>query len=158
MSRSYDQSTATSKTRPPDRGGRPVPEPGGAGRGSRALQLSLGVETAAGIWLIVATAAFGPSLGLAPTGPAWNEFACGVAVAVVAWIRLSAPHGAPWAGLLTIGIGAWLIAASLVFGRPAAGHPAFSRLNELITGIVITIFALVTVGLALRLKSAVRHD
>ena len=149
----YEESIVSSKTRPPEHGGPPAPEMDRNGPGSPALRLLLGVEAVAGLWLLVSTAVLGPSLSLAATGPAWNELGCGVAVAITAWIRWSAPRGAPWAALVTIAVGAWLVTASLVIGRPAADQPVFAGLNELITGIVITVLAVVTATLARRRRA-----
>jgi len=127
-----------------------------ASRGWPELRAGGGIVVAAGVWLIVATAVFGPSLSLEAAGPAWNELACGTAVAVVAWVSLFAPRGAPWAGAVTAVLGVWLVVAAWSAGRPAADHPVVARFNELIAGIVIAVVSVVSVLLARRLRPEAR--
>ncbi len=98
------------------------------------VHLASGVTIVAGIWLILAPFVLGYADGGAPN---WNSIIVGLVVAVLALIRVGAPHRNVSASWIIVALGVWLIVAPFALNY-AAFLPALW--NDIIVGAVIIVF------------------
>lgn len=92
-----------------------------------------GINFILGIWLIISPWIFNYTSG----GAKWNQFAFGIAVAVLAGIRYLAPSQV-WTSWINVLIGIWMIIAPFIisYQRTAAYW------NEVLVGIAVALLAL----------------
>lgn len=94
-----------------------------------------GFNIAAGVWLIVAP------FVLAYTGVTaalWNDILIGLAIAILAWVRVAKPlqnEGASWTNLV---LGIWLIIAPFALGYSAT---TAAMVNDIVVGIIVAALA-----------------
>ncbi|WP_406630485.1 SPW repeat protein [Amycolatopsis sp. WGS_07] len=119
----------------------------------RESRLPLAAEFLAGAWLVIAAFAYSYAFTLSEAAGFWNSLLCGIVVAVVALVRFGLPERARWLGLVNVAIGFWLIAAPFAFGYPVDGHRDALRTNALIVGVLLAIFAAISVTVAYRRHS-----
>ncbi|WP_300011640.1 hypothetical protein [Pseudonocardia sp.] len=134
--------------------GTPVPVPDDRAAGSAADDPGLGAEALsalsflAGVWLVVAPYAIDQ---VDPAGT-WIGTAVGVAVAIVAVVRMLAPARAVAVGIVNVGLGAWLVVLPLVVDRPAPAER-----NDVIVGVLLILFAASSMLLGRRARRAARR-
>lgn len=92
----------------------------------------------AGVWLVLAPFVLGYPDGFAGW---WNDIVVGVAVAVVALVRMVAPIRAATVGLVNISLGAWLVAAPFVLSYNDDRVAAAATVNDLTVGVGIAALA-----------------
>ncbi|MCX6462934.1 MAG: SPW repeat protein [Pseudonocardiales bacterium] len=111
--------------------------------------MRLGAETfsalafLAGAWLVVAPYALDQ---LDPAG-AWSDAVIGVAIAVVAVVRMVAPARTTAVGVINVGLGVWLVAAPFVLDRSAV-----ATANNVVVGLLLILFAAASTALGLRAR------
>jgi SPW repeat len=94
----------------------------------------------AGVWLVIAA----EPVAYRATGRfdvLWNDVVVGLAVAVVAMVRLLRPAGAS-AGI-ACALGAWLVAAPFVFGYGGGAGDSRAFGNDAVAGLAIVVLTLV---------------
>lgn len=69
-----------------------------------------------GVWLVLAPFILGYAV---ITGALWNDVACGILVAVLAFTQAKNPFGAEGASWTIAGVGAWLILAPFILAYAA---------------------------------------
>jgi hypothetical protein len=116
----------------------------------RESRIPLAMELLAGIWLVIAAFAFNYAFTLAGEAGKWNNFACGVVIALVALVELFTQRTLPWLGLINVAVGFWLIVAPFALGYPAAGPRDAAKTNEMIVGVLVSIFSVIAVTVAVR--------
>lgn len=90
-----------------------------------------GTNIAAGIWLIVAPFVLAYS---DVTAALWNDILIGLAVAILAWIRVANPldyEGASWTNVV---LGVWLVIAPFALGYSATTAAMW---NDIVVGLVV---------------------
>lgn len=92
----------------------------------------------AGVWLVLAPFVLGYPDGSAGR---WNDIVVGVAVAVVALVRMVAPIRSVTVGLVNVGLGVWLVAAPFVLFYNDEAVAAAGTVNDLVAGVVIIALA-----------------
>jgi hypothetical protein len=121
----------------------PRPEPGLAGTGTAAAASApAALALLGGLWLVVSRLVFTlPAISLGPRG-VLNGIVVGVAIALVAMVRLATPASSPMLSAVTMVLGGWMVAAPWVFGYAhwgAASRPVWS---DVVTGAVIALVSL----------------
>ncbi len=104
------------------------------GMANRNIILTAGViNVILGIWLIISPWL----LGYVSTQAYWNGVILGVAIGIIALIRLLGPRGAVWLSWINVILGIWLIISPFVLRvESAAAH-----WNSVIVGIIVAIVA-----------------
>lgn len=129
--------------------GTPVPEPGARdpeppvddpGFGAEALS-ALAFLT--GMWLVIAQFA----LDHLDAAAAANDTAVGLAVAVVALVRMAAPVRTAAVGIVNVGLGAWLVTAPLVLDLPPV-----AATNDVVVGVLLVLVAGASAALGRRAR------
>ncbi len=87
----------------------------------------------AGAWLVGAPHALGYS---DVTDALWNDMIIGLAVVIVAVIRILTPARSRWLSLINVVLALWLFAAPLVFEHEAGSAELW---NDLVLGAIILI-------------------
>jgi hypothetical protein len=103
------------------------------------------ISVLAGAWLVLAPFALGSSLTGLDAEARMNDVVVGIAIAVIAIVRMVAPYRTAWLGSINVILGAWLVVAPF-----ALGHGGFARWNDVIVGVVVVVVALLSGVLALR--------
>ncbi|WP_083737597.1 SPW repeat domain-containing protein [Amycolatopsis keratiniphila] len=103
--------------------------------------LPSGLAFLTGIWLI--TAPF--VLDYTFTGPArpgvWNDIVIEVTVAVLALVRAVSPREIPWASLVNVVLGGWLVAAPFVLDYNEGFDASRAVTSDVIAGVLVIVFA-----------------
>ena len=94
-----------------------------------------GINLLAGIWLIMAPFLLGYSDFAEPT---WNDVLVGVAVVIVAGVKLSKPLSAAGISWVNVILGVWLIVAPFVLSYEAQN----AMWNDIVLGCIIAIFGI----------------
>ena len=115
--------------------------------GTSAHTLVSALSFLAGVWLVVAPYALDQ---VDPAG-VWIGTAVGIAVAVVAVVRMLAPARTAAVGIVNVGLGAWLVVLPLVLARP----PLAAR-NDVVVGVLLIVFAAASTLLGRRARRARR--
>jgi hypothetical protein len=102
----------------------------------------MGVVLLGGVWLIVARFVY--EYGRLRTDAVTNGVVVGVAITLVALIRLSSPASNPTLSLVAAVMGGWMFAAPWVFGYASFGPSSAAAWNDLIVGAVVVLFALLS--------------
>lgn len=107
----------------------------GTERQTTQVRIASGLNTLAGVWLVVA-----PSiLGFAALENAfWNSVITGTAVTVIGLIRMIKPLQSEWLSRVTIMIGMWVAVSPFVLGFAEVGSAMW---NAAFTGIIILALA-----------------
>ncbi|WP_245633627.1 SPW repeat domain-containing protein [Amycolatopsis jejuensis] len=119
----------------------------------RESRLPLAAEFLAGVWLVIAAFAYSYTFTLSAAAGFWNSLVCGIVVAAVALTRFALPDAARWLGLVNVVIGFWLISAPFAFGYPVDGHRDVLRTSALVVGVLLAIFAVISMTVAFRRRS-----
>lgn len=96
-------------------------------------RIASGINIILGIWLVIASFVLGYS-GIAAA--MWNEIIVGVAIIILAWLRVSDRIRMPWLSWVNVVLGLWLIVAPFVLGYSGT---AAAMWNEVIIGIAVAI-------------------
>jgi len=96
----------------------------------------------AGVWLIISRFVFDYPLAGATAGGVLNGVVIGIAVAVMALVRMSAYRSNPMINAVTVVAGAWMIASPWAFGYPHFGSGGRPGWNDIIVGGAIMLFGL----------------
>jgi hypothetical protein len=102
----------------------------------------MGVVLLGGVWLIVARFVY--EYGRLRTDAVTNGVVLGVAITLVALIRLSSPASNPTLSLVAAVMGGWMFAAPWVFGYATFGPSSAAAWNDLIVGVVVVVFSLLS--------------
>jgi hypothetical protein len=94
-----------------------------------------GINILAGLWLIIAPFLLGYSDLIEPT---WNDILVGVAVVIVAGVKMSKPLSAAGISWVNVILGVWLIVAPFVLAYEAQN----ARWNDVVLGCIIAIFGI----------------
>lgn len=98
----------------------------------------------AGIWLIIAPF----SLDYRNTGGGfdgyWNDVVIGVALAVVALVRIALPFATAPLGLVNVLLGLWLIVAPFVLAYNTGADATQATVNDMVVGAVVAVLAAVS--------------
>ncbi len=92
------------------------------------------VNVVLGAWLIIAPFVLGYISGQAY----WNSILVGIAVGVIALIRVASPYGTQWLSWVNVALGVWLIIAPFVLNDTVSA----AYWNDVIVGAVIVLVAL----------------
>ena len=104
----------------------------------------------AGVWLVLAPFALDyENLGPGFDGR-WNDIVIGIAVAVVALVRMVAPYRSVGIAAINVGLGGWLVVAPFVLAYNAAGAAGAATLNDVIVGAFVLVVAAVSAALGIR--------
>lgn len=100
-----------------------------------AIQLTVGL-LAAGSWLLLAPFA----LGYSSPVPTTSDLVAGSVLVVVALAGLIAPADMRWLGLVSVALGAWVVAAPFVLFYTARSPSAVPAVwNDLVVGAVVVV-------------------
>lgn len=123
-----------------------TPRPGG---GSDPAAVSA-LNFLAGVWLVLAPFA----LDYENMGPGfdgrWNDIAIGIAIAVVALVRILAPYRSVGIAAINVGLGGWLVVAPFVLAYSARSDATAATWNDVIVGAIVLVVAMVSAALGIR--------
>lgn len=94
-----------------------------------------GINILAGIWLVIAPFLLGYSDFPEPT---WNDILVGVAVIIIAGVKMSKPLSAAGISWVNVILGVWLILAPFVLQY----EPRNAMWNDIVLGCIIAIFGI----------------
>jgi hypothetical protein len=97
------------------------------------------VTLLAGVWLILSPSALGYGEPDRLFGGVWNETVVGIAIAVVALVRILSPASSAPLSAVNVALGGWLIIAPFILDYGPAMSDA--RWNDIIVGAVTVVFA-----------------
>ncbi|MCI0385738.1 hypothetical protein [Streptomyces sp. CNQ085] len=115
-------------------------------------QIVTGLMMLAGIWLILASWFLGYPYDDAAVDAQRNETGVGIVLLLVAFARIVRPRG--WlSDLIVLLLGVWLLVAPVLidYGGPR-NTPGAAQANEVVTGIVLVLLALVSMLLLFRAR------
>jgi hypothetical protein len=110
------------------------------------------VSLLAGVWLVLAPSVLG--YGDALADGRWNDTVVGVAIGLVALVRIASPTATAAASLVNVVLGAWLVAAPFVIGYGDVIGAGRATWNDIAVGIVVAVFALASWGVGSRRSSS----
>lgn len=111
----------------------------------RQATIAIAVNIAAGLWLI-----FAPGLLNHPSQAGrWNDVTVGTLVLTVACVQLSLKATTRVFSGLNLLFGIWLLLAPFVLAYAGAGE----RWNDLVTGVVVVVCAVLSLRAPLRVRS-----
>lgn len=123
---------------PASSGSATSPQPGYDIAGSAPSAVAL----IAGLWLVVSRFVFDyPGAGAGSDG-LWNGVVIGIAVALIAMVRMSTATSNPVLSLVNLVLGGWMIAGPWVFNYDQWGAGSGPAWSDVITGAAIAVFAL----------------
>ncbi|MGW4529128.1 SPW repeat domain-containing protein [Amycolatopsis sp. NPDC004378] len=131
-------------------GAKVVPKMSPKDRLLREERLPAAVVLLAGVWLIIAPFALDYSRTFAGIGGYWNDVVTGVVVATAALFCVLVPRVASRLGMVDVIAGLWLIIAPFALGYPSEGHRDWARANDVVVGIVVAFFSVISVTVAFR--------
>lgn len=121
----------------------PAAAPGGSDRvQATAISLPNALLLIAGVWLIISRFVFDYPLAGATAGGVLNGVVIGIAVAVMALVRMSAYRSNPMINAVTVVAGAWMMASPWAFGYPHFGSGGRPGWSDIIVGGAIILFGL----------------
>jgi hypothetical protein len=131
--------------RAPEGGYAPQPEPA-PGMSERVQQSAISLPNAllliAGVWLIISRFVFDYPAAGSTAGGVLNGVVIGIAVAVLALVRMSAYRSNPLINLVTMVAGGWMMASPWAFGYPHFGTLGRPGWSDIIVGGFIIFFGL----------------
>ncbi|MEH1127185.1 SPW repeat protein [Micromonospora sp. CPCC 206061] len=131
----------------------------GAGRPSLTPEpvmaiLPSSVVFLAGVWLVIAPFA----LDYRATGEGfngrWNDTVIGVAIALLALVRMIVPLISAQLSLINVVLGGWLIAAPFVLGYNDGTDSPRATWNDILVGLLVIVLAMVSWRISRRMLSA----
>lgn len=99
------------------------------------IVLASGANLILGLWLIAAPFV----LTYASATPRGNDIILGIAIGVIAAMRVFGAYRAAWLSWLNVLLGLWLLIAPFGLGYTHLSHPMW---NDIIVGVLVIIFAL----------------
>lgn len=128
--------------------GRSAKVRGGLGRSPRSGGFGRFAVTAlnllAGSWLVVASLVLDYDNTVPGFGVAWNDVAVGVAIALVAVVRMVDPFRGAALAVVSFVLGTWLAAAPFVLAAHEKTHAGAAMWNDLVVGVVVVVLALLS--------------
>jgi len=101
----------------------------------------------AGSWLVVAPSVLDYDNTVPGFGVAWNDVAVGIAIALVAVVRMVDPFRGVALAAVSFVLGTWLAAAPFVLAAHEKTHASAAMWNDLVVGVVVAVLALVSARL-----------
>lgn len=98
-----------------------------------AVKLPSGSNVVLGIWLIIAPFILGYTI---ITAAMWNDILVGLAVVILAGIRVSRPTANSWLSWANVVLGVWLIIAPFALGYTGT----IALWNDMVVGLVVAAF------------------
>lgn len=80
-------------------------------------------------------------------GVAWNDVAVGIAIALVAVVRMVDPFRGVTLAAVSVVLRTWLAAPPFVLAAHEKNHASAAMWNDLVVGVVVAVLALVTARL-----------
>jgi hypothetical protein len=115
-------------------------------RAERVQQSAISLPNAllliAGVWLIISRFVFDYPLAGSTTGGVLNGVVIGIAVAILALVRMSAYRSNPLINVVTVVAGGWMMASPWAFGYPHFGTFGRPGWSDIIVGGFIIAFGL----------------
>ncbi|MEV4537536.1 SPW repeat protein [Asanoa sp. NPDC049518] len=107
-----------------------------------AISLPNALLLIAGVWLIISRFVFDYPLAGSTAGGVLNGVVIGIAVAVMALVRMSAYRSNPLINVVTVVAGGWMMASPWAFGYPHFGTGGRPGWSDIIVGGAIILFGL----------------
>ncbi|SNT63471.1 hypothetical protein SAMN05421812_115106 [Asanoa hainanensis] len=107
-----------------------------------AISLPNALLLIAGVWLIISRFVFDYPLAGATAGGVLNGVVIGIAVAILALVRMSAYRSNPMINAVTVVAGGWMMASPWAFGYPHFGTFGRPGWSDIIVGGFIIAFGL----------------
>ncbi|MFC5381666.1 SPW repeat protein [Aquipuribacter nitratireducens] len=100
-----------------------------------------GINVLLGIWLVIAPWVIGYG---DQTNAVWNHTVIGIAVAVLALVRVAAPHTAAALSWVNVVLGAWLIVSPFVLVYEDGGPTVGIYWNDILVGAAIMAMGIIS--------------
>jgi hypothetical protein len=111
------------------------------------------VALSAGAWLLVAPFALDYTTTGAGFRSYWSDVLVGIAVIVVAALRIAVPHRGRSLAAAAAGLGGWLIAAPFVLDVAAGAEGTKPAINDVLVGSLLVVLAALDSMLGMRARS-----
>lgn len=106
-----------------------------------AVTIPSRLALAAGAWLLIAPFALDYTTTGAGFRAHWNDVLVGIAVIVVAALRIALPGRTVALGLLAAGLGGWLISAPFVLDTAVGTEGVRPTTNDVLVGVLLIVLA-----------------
>jgi hypothetical protein len=91
-----------------------------------------------GVWLVIAPWALGYG---AQTNAVWNQTVVGVAISVLAMVRVAGVPNTRALSAAVMALGAWLVIAPFVFSYDQVADPEVIYWNDIVVGALLVVLA-----------------
>jgi hypothetical protein len=115
--------------------------------GGTARSVVTALNLLAGSWLVVAPSVLDYDNTVPGFGVAWNDVAIGIAIALVAVVRMIDPFRGMTLAAVSFVLGTWLAAAPFVLAVHDKTHAGAAMWNDIVVGLVVAVLALVSAAL-----------